>query len=181
MQADSEDYAEWIDLIDALDVYCNYAENYFSEAAPLADLTLEAEEAAFVADNSNRSLDGAMTGVAFHSTSLVLLDTMTIRHYFTVGDTVNLGSITVNGATSLTEATVEKDATSRYAYVDVASISADKLDEEQIVTLTLGEETITIKFSAMDYAELTIGDADSKLANLAKAIAKYAYAASQIK
>ena len=182
MQKNSESYAEWIDLIDALEVYCDYAEDYFREGeATLADLSLEAEEAAFVAHNSNRSLDGAMTDVAFHSTSLVLLDTMTIRHYFTIGEAVVLDSIEVDGANLPVEVKAEKDATSRYVYVDVASISADKLDEEQIVTLTLGEETITIKFSAMDYAELTAGDADSKLANLAKAIAKYAYAASQIK
>ncbi len=182
MQEDAENpvYEKYIDLINALEVYCDYAENYFSDDASLGDLTLETAEGALVSEKSNRSQTGGLTGVEFYSTSLVLLDTMKIRHYFVIDDTLALNSIVVSGASSLIEAAAEAGDKNRYAYVDVENISADKLTQEQTVVLTLGEQILTIKFSVMDYVQLTQTDTDKKLSNLAKAIAKYAYTASNI-
>ncbi|MBQ7897250.1 MAG: hypothetical protein IJ323_02380, partial [Clostridia bacterium] len=184
-------YANELNLINALETYYKAAEAYFdttvTEVEALADLT--AEELAGLAEAKARArveTEDVETnfGLTFHSTSLLLEDNTTIRHYFKIvgGDTMseenaksNLSAYKVEGGSALALATSTSDA--KYAYTDVAGIPSNALSEAKEVTVKFADESysdaITVTFSALDYVDLSLNDEDAKLQNLVKALYRY--------
>ncbi len=177
-----DEYDEVLPLITALETYYTYTANYFdTETDALGTLTLTTEEQTLV-DGTTPDKEGSLPGLQFHSSSLILESSTTLRHYFKVTDAdayikavYTIGEETV----TFTNATVEEGSTNSYVYFDIKNISADKLNTKQTVTITSGENSFTVRFSVIDYVKLAQNDTDSKLANLAKAVAKYANASKE--
>ncbi len=174
-------YAAVKPLIEALETYYTYTANYFdTEAEALADLALSTEEQTYVSE-AVRNKTGELAGISHHSTSLVLESSTTLRHYFKLEGVLSDYTVTVNDVAAEFK-TAEVTGENTYVYVDVENIAAHELDKAQVVKVTKSGDTenaITVNCSAVGYVGLAQNDTDAKLANLAKAVAKYAYEANE--
>ena len=117
------------------------------------------------------------TGLEFYSSSLILEETTSIRHYFKVtGNTSGTPVATVNGEEALVD--IANSTEDLYLYVEVSDIAADELKTATVVTISDGTYTATITFSALDYVKLTYNDeTNAKLMNVSRALYKYSVAA----
>ncbi len=167
-----ETCAKALNLVVALETYCSYADKYFDKSVTsVEEIALSDVEEAKLENLKSpaRIPEKELGALSFHSTSLILEDKVTLRHYFKINGEINLNEYTVSGASSL----VISDNNEGYAYVDVENISADKLSEQKSVTVNYKGDNMQIKFSPLNYVGLTFEHKDAKLRNLAKALYRY--------
>ena len=179
------DDANVVNIANAFENYFNAASDYLngtSKVEAIADLT--ADELADLEEKSNYTRNGAVAGLEFHSTSLILEEDTTIRHYFKITDDsvktdADLAKYTVAGATALKLSTKKNGSGDRFAYVDVVDVSSNQLSEVKTVTVTDGNGTVTVNFNALAYADLCLEQDDAKLLNVAKALYRYSVASDE--
>ena len=143
----------------------------------------ESEIAAITLDTANlagKSADvsvpgtSAIDGLQFYGASLVMLDEMTLRLYFTY-----------TGSASLTSGGNALGAKDGRYYVDVEKIAAKDFAVGQTVTITDGTNSYTVSgYSVHTYVRQVLmqrgastEEADLRLINLVKAIANYGFKA----
>lgn len=135
-------------------------------------------------------IDDAAGGATYVSSSISLLSTTSIVHYFTVSGDVSNYTFTFGSganAVALTPVKDVKNGVTRY-YVELDGIPATKLDEAYTVTVANvndASDTITVVYSALAYADLVIGaysdttnEKLSQLVSLMKAMYQYYEAAA---
>lgn len=135
-------------------------------------------------------VDDAAGGAAYVSSSLSLLSTTSIYHYFTVSGDVSDYTFTFGSgedAVALTPVLDVKNGVTRYR-VELDGIPATKLDEAYTVTVTNvndASDTVTVVYSALAYADLvldayadTANEKASQLVSLMKAMYQYYEAAA---
>ncbi len=171
-QTNPTEYADVLPLINALETYYLAVTDYFNteitEVEALADLTTE--ELNDLDSKVVHKRTGAVAGLEFHSTSLILEEDTTIRHYFKVAEGTDLASYTVAGGTALQLAT----GTEEYAYTDITSIASNELSTAYEVTvIDKNTNSITINFNALAYVDLCLENEDAKLKKLVKALYRY--------
>lgn len=202
VKAGNEECIAAEDLVDALKAYCENADAYFNTEAEALD-TVEADTNAINTIEEPSKLGkftyGDETILEHHSTSLILEENVTIRHYFkwtraSVEGQPTLTAVTVTAAETNGKA-VEfnpenvKDPENAdgycYYYVDITDIDAKNLDTQYELKLTLKpsedaeEQVITVKYSALNYVKQSYNDSNKKLANLVKAIYNYSAEAEE--
>jgi len=109
-------------------------------------------------------------GVTYLGSSLLLENNVTIRHYFDINSLTGL-SFTVNG-NALSQSDIHtKDGC---YYIDIAGINALDLDAKQVLTVSGGGKTYTIKYSALSYCQkVNSKSGDNKLKTLANSLYWY--------
>ncbi|MBE6650702.1 MAG: metallophosphoesterase [Ruminococcaceae bacterium] len=175
-----------VNLVNASEVYFNVAADYFYEEAADVEALPEftAEELSDIESKSERSATGTVDGIEFVSTSLLLEEDTTVRHYFKITDDSiktddNLAALyTVTGGASLKIAAQRDFSGIRYAYVDISDIASNELATALTVTVTDKDSaTVTIDFTALSYVDLCLETEDASLLNLVKALYRYSVAA----
>lgn len=168
LDEEENSYDTVLPLIEALEVYCIYADAYFNdtEAASLNFTSSEKEEIIRTAEPTLEN--GSIGNIKFFSTSLVLDDTVTIRHYFKVTGEIDTEAYVVDGAGEMTLS----DGNS-YAYVDVENVYVGTLDVQKEVKITYSEKEMTIKFSPLNYVKFIFDDEASPLTSLVCALYRY--------
>jgi len=161
----TSEYGKGIQLVEALDSYTKYADNFFSNDEGLESVTADIEAINATPDPVT---SGKITGVELYATSLILEDKTTIRHYFKVSSGVNINSLAFKlGDKSL--APQRKQGTD-YIYVDIPNILAHDMDKTFDLVVC---DSITVSYSVLNYVKLAVGSSDTKIANLVKALYNY--------
>jgi len=155
-----EELAKGLGVVEAIETYTKYADNFFSDTNALEDIACDTSALDKIAAPEK---SGTLSGIKHISTALILEGNTTIRHYFEVAD----GKYTFEVGGEVIEATELGDG---IIYVDIADIPAHNLDE--IYTLTVND-TMIINFSALNYVKLALTSENSKLSNLVKALYNY--------
>ncbi|MBQ7897080.1 MAG: hypothetical protein IJ323_01520 [Clostridia bacterium] len=192
---ETETDATTLALVNAFETYYTAAAAYFDDTAADAEVldVLTSDELADLISKRSRARVETENlevefGLIFHSTSLLLEDDTTIRHYFEIvgGDTMEavdiesiiLPAYKVEGGSELALASSTSDA--KYAYTDVSGIPSNALSEAKEVTVKFADESesaaITVTFSALDYVELSLEDENAELRDLVKALYRYSAA-----
>nr|WP_051527331.1 hypothetical protein [[Eubacterium] cellulosolvens] len=169
-----EQYGEkTIDLVTAMKNYCGYIQlmtGYKTDTAKITDqLTdISAKDLkpyATVVDKGSKIAKYAGTGLALQS------DT-TMQIYFKLTDNVDAYTITLDGETVTPE-----DCGSGLYCVELKSIPAGKLSTASEIVIRKGDETFTIKASALSWAESVLSNSKAQkqtTINMAKMIYRYA-------
>ncbi|MBR6633844.1 MAG: leucine-rich repeat protein [Clostridia bacterium] len=170
-----EDYPECIDLINEMYNYGEYSRLYFdgAEITPNPDMS---SVNVTIGDKYAHSVSGSISGIRHRGTSLLLESNTTLRHYFALsGDSqITDYTFTING---ITIAPVEKDGV---YYVEVKNIVAKDLGKLYKAVVSNATESLTITYSPLSYAKLSIekyAESDPELALLSKALYRYYEAA----
>ena len=110
----------------------------------------------------------------FGGSSLIMEGYTTIRHYFKMDAATADGlTATADGATLSINASEENPG---YYYISIPGVDAANLDYTFVLTVTDGESTLQISYSALSYAYLVLNDNGyngSTMAELAKALYLY--------
>ena len=157
---DSE-YSNALALVEKMEAYTKYADNYFGNDAALETVTADTDAIANVQD---ATASGTASGIELYATSLVLEDKTTIRHYFTYTGDYTKHTFKVGGKT-LTP--VKKG---NLIYVDIEDIVAQDMDT--VYTLTVSDK-LTVNYSVLNYVKLAVNDTNAKISNLVKALFNY--------
>ena len=169
-----EEFEAALDLVNAMEVYCAGADVFFddnktfTEEISLTEDEINAlEEIKATLKLSNIITNKTIGNLEYYASTLILGESVTIRHYFKVNGEVTASDYTVTGATPLT---VENES---LVYVDVVDVPAQRLSENIQVTVTYGDESTTITYSALHYVSGYYATSNDELRNLAKAIYRY--------
>ena len=164
-------YPKVIALVNAMDEYGKYAQNFFNhtslEVGDVSDVTLA------VLEQYKMVRTDMPTGLEYGGTTLVLDSTTAYRHYFKAasGHRLDEFTFTIDGVTQTLK---EKDG--KY-YIEVSDIRADKLNEFKTLVISNGtSETYSIKYCALSYARTAVNQ-NLEMANVTRALYKYFVAA----
>ena len=156
-QTEFADDTKLMALVNALEVYCAQAAKYFPNGGTTDTVSAD------ITNIAAPSIAGAVDGITLNSTSLILRDKVTLRHYFNVAE-ADIANYTVNNATL-----VKLDET--HAYVEYANINVTELAD--VITTTIND-ALTINFAPLAYASI---NEDANGANLVNALYNYHVAA----
>ena len=168
-----EQYGEkTIDLVTAIQNYCGYAQlmtGYKTETAKITDKLLyisakDLKPYATVVDKRSKIAKYAGTGLALQS------DT-TMQIYFKLTDNADAYTFTLDG-----EAVTPEDCGSGLYCVELKSIPAGKLSTASELMIRKGDETFTIKASALSWAESVLSNTKGQkqtTINMAKMLYRY--------
>ena len=122
---------------------------------------------------AEQSAAGKVGGLKYYGTSLVFRSRIALRFYYTAADisgyTFKLGDQTL--------IPVEKDG---MYYVEIADINPQDLNQAITVTVTSGEQSLTVSYSPMNYILRMSQKGSDELKALLKAIYNYHLAATQL-
>ena len=160
---DNGEYAEALDLVNALDTYLKYADNYFGDDTALEQLT--ADKAA-IDSIGDATAEGTLVGLELYSTSLILEGKTTVRHYFKVTDASASNTFTVNG-TPVEGVYLDSDT----LYVDICDIPAHSLGD--VYTLKVSD-SYTVSYRPVNYIKTVVNtQTEGKLLSLVTALYNY--------
>jgi len=168
------------DAIRSLLNYATAAEEYFGIRGEPANRVLDEEDRMTVSTLEDISelangllREGSIEGVSHFSASISLTSAIEMSHFFHL-DGVTGADITLTSEYDKTEMYMDGER----LRVKVYGIEAQNLDKDYAVTLTVGEESLSVTFSVMSYLELLAsGDYGEELATLALALCDYNRAA----
>lgn len=162
--AGDAEFIKALNLIEKLETYTEYADNYFNKGS------LDAFETVNKLDADASTKTGALEGAELYATSLLLEDKITIRHYFKVDD---LDAYNAKYTCNIPYG--EKDG---FIYYDIEDIPAQDMGELQTLTIKDTEGTaFEIKYSVANYIALASEDSDTRLASLMNTMSEYYTAA----
>ncbi len=143
-----DDYVK--DMVKEMLNYGTAAQTYFGHNTDsLADAGYDVAATALPETVTELVAEGAINGVAFYGASLVFNSKVAVRFYFT-GD---VSSCTFSEGTP-----VQKNG---MYYVEVAGINPQDLDQQIELTVTAGEDAITVKYSPLNYIVRKYNNANS--------------------
>ena len=164
-------------LMDVMMAYCYYSQQACTYDTSARAVTLEEIDPSVIADvtadavnDYTIQLDGAVEGLSFYGTSLIVNSETTYRLYFKLEDGASADdySFQVNG----TDVTAQVKGS--YLFVDVVGIVAKNLNKTVTVTVTKGESALTIASAPLSYVRNALnGSQDEKTLNVAKAVFRY--------
>ncbi len=158
-----EIFVEALPLIESLETYGNYAENYFN-GGHLDSYMTSADSVTFKAPTkSNVTLDGA----TFYGTSILLEDNVTIRHYFTVDD--------IDAFNASYTCDIAYGIKGGFIYFDITDINAQSIGVPQtLVIYNLdGSVAFEVSYSVGNYIANQLDSTDTRLASLVNAMYDY--------
>ncbi len=159
-------------LYDALGTYGEYAQLYFkhnSEGVEPVDTLADVADSTFKSFQVKKS--GSLSGVSYLGGNLILDSDTTLMVYFKSKNDLSGYKFTIDGK----EVEAEKDGT--YYILTLDGIEAKNLDKAYDFAVSNGKNTLSVKYSALTYADSTISQKNTDLINLMKAMYKYNVAA----
>lgn len=161
--AGNEEFIKAQSLISALEVYAKYADNYFNEGSLSAYTSSDLSTATVSAPTKTA---GSPDGLKFNSTSLILEDTVTIRHYF---EKVDLDTYL-----SKYTSDIPYGEKGNYIYFDIENILAQDYNTQQTLAIKSKEgDTYEIKYSVANYLTSSASDSNTRLVSLVNAMYDY--------
>ncbi|MBQ6095441.1 MAG: hypothetical protein IJL09_08545 [Lachnospiraceae bacterium] len=88
------------------------------------------------------------TGVTYKGSSLILEDTITIRHYYLVNAVLEKYELTVDGQPAVTG----YDESKGWVYVEISGIKAWNIDHPYLLTCKVDGHMSTLEYSVLSYA-----------------------------
>ena len=167
-----EECAKALELVKALEVYCDYADKYFDKSVVnVEEIVLDKSQEDNIKEliSPVRTPDKTIGQLDFYGTSLILEGEITLRHYFKMNGEIAFDAYTVKGAEGLKYS----ENNEGFVYVDVENVHANELANKKTVTVSYGENDMTIVFSPLHYIALTYNCDEVKLRNLSKALYRY--------
>lgn len=145
-------------VIEALERYTSYADNYFGKG----DMT------AYIADNISTiapSRSGTLEGAAFYGTSLILEDSITVRHYFKITDREYFNKYTCD---------IPYGEKNGFIYYDMTDVPAQDMGKQQTLTINSADgKAFEINYSVENYIATALTDGDARLVSLMNAMYTY--------
>ncbi|MBQ7897645.1 MAG: metallophosphoesterase [Clostridia bacterium] len=167
-------------LVKALEAYCKNADNFFDTADALDEVAADTSAIQNITNPAKTTTYTENAPIEHHSTSLILEDTVSIRHYFKVNDETVLEGLTSDASGFSVENIITAESSNKYLFVDIPDIDAGNLDTRYTVTLTDSDgNEISVTYSVLNYVKLTYNSTDAKLKNLARAIYNYSVEAEK--
>ncbi len=165
--AGDAEFVKALPLVEALETYTAYADNYFGNGEDAAYASTASTEGVEVATRTNATLEG----VAFYGTSLILEDQVTIRHYFTVED--------IDAFNAAYTCDIAYGTKGNYIYFDITDISAQFIGDTQTLTIKDAEGNVAyeVNYSVANYIVNMMNDNDANLVSLVNAMYDYYLAA----
>jgi len=165
--AGDEEFVRALELVETLETYANYADNYFNNG----------NDAAYVSDADMSDIEAptrtnaTLVGAEFYGTSLILEDQVTIRHYFAVSD--------MDAFTAAYDVAGMYGVKGNYIYFDIIDISAQFMGDAKTLTIkdTEGNTAFEVKYSVTNYISDMVSDTDANLVSLVNAMYDYYLAA----
>ncbi len=152
-------------LVQNMLMYGGAAQTYFGYNADEGNLASSVIPTTAPSGDSAVYVDGSIDGLYFYGATLVHQYRTMIRIYF-------MGEITDVTSATGTIQTVEKDGKTLH-YVEVAGLSPQNLGDTVTVTVTKGEQSITVGYSALTYMVRMYNKSEESLQNLLKAMYGY--------
>lgn len=161
--AGDTEFVRALPLVEALETYTAYADNYFNNGEDSAYVTTASTNDVAAATRSNTALEGA----EFYGTSLILEDQVTIRHYFLVTD---LDAF--NAAYAVEGMYGVKGS---YIYFDITDISAQFMGDTKTLEIKDDEGNLVyeINYSVTNYIVDMMDDTNVNLVSLVNAMYDY--------
>ena len=128
--------------------YGAMAQEYFgynAENLANADIDGAGQQAIPETAETEMSTDGSMDGIYFYGGSLLFRSKTAVRFYFHVTGDASAYIFVVNG---VAKTAVEKDG---LWYVEISDISPQDLDKSIELSVTAGDQTITVVYGPMNY------------------------------
>ena len=174
--ADSFD-AKVLALCSAMSDYGSYAQTFFNydKENAAAIQNADAIAAVTVGDEYGYTYDDDTAHITYYGPSVVTESETAIRIYFKLSGDIDDYSVTVNGKAG------EFVAAKGMYYVEISNIAAKDLGKGNTVTVTYGDETLTVSgFSVYTYVrnQLNNANATDALKNAVKALKFYGDAAA---
>lgn len=169
-----EDFADTIDLVNAMYDYGEYSRKYFSET----EIEIKPSTDASAIDVSITSVhkpvkSGSVTGLTIYSSSLLLESETAMRHYFKLAEGASIDDYTFTLENGAILTPCEKDG---YWYVDISNIPSHRLNKLRLLTVTKGDETAKFLFSPFAYIKSVVERnlaSQTDLINTLKALYNY--------
>jgi len=161
--AGDEAFVAALPLVEALETYLAYADNYFGEGEDAAYVSTASMEEIAAPSRTNAALEG----VAFYGTSLILEDQVTIRHYFAVEDLAAFeAAYDVAG---------KYGVKGNFIYFDITDIPAQEIGEVKTLAIAdlEGNTVYEVNYSVANYIKDMVNDEDVNLASLVNAMYDY--------
>ncbi len=175
MLADADAYsAETVELVKAMLNFGGYAQQYFGYStgvlanAGLTDVTLP--EITRDTTTYAAGVAGSVTGISAVSATLKLESKTCIVFSLTLAEGANAEDYTVDGGST--------EVNGNKITVTTDGICAQSLAESFTLTVSCGEETLTVSYSPMTYLMNQLENENTNLTNLLKALYAYNTAAS---
>ena len=165
--AGNEDFIAALDVIENLENYADYADNYFKKGDAEAYASTASTEGITAPTRTNATLEG----VTFYGTSLILEDQVTIRHYFAVND-IDAFNAAYNAGTY--------GKKGNFIYFDIADIPAQEIGDTKTLTIADKEDNVVyeVNYSVANYIVNMMDDDDANLVSLVNAMYDYYLAAA---
>ena len=166
--AGDQAFVKALPLIESLETYTAYADNYFNKGTDAAYVSTASTEDVEAATRTNATL----TGAEFYGTSLLLEDQVTIRHYFKITDMAAFkAAYDVAG---------KYGTKGSYVYFDIADVPAQELGDAKTLSITdmEGNTVYEINYSVTNYIVNMMNDEDVNLVSLVNAMYDYYLAAA---
>lgn len=112
-------------------------------------------------------VDSKVAGVSFYGATLLFKSKTTVRFYFTVNGSIN------DYTFKRGEQTLKAEKKDGLYYVEVADINPQALNETVAITVTCGEEILTVSYSPMNYIVRMSEKGSDNLKALMKAMYNY--------
>ena len=161
INANSAEYADSIDLINAMYNYGEYSRKYCLGADITPNPDLAQTELTLSSDYTPTTV-GSAQGIRIYFSSLLLESNTTIRHYFKLDDGASIDDYTF----TLDGQSLVPTLKNGYYYVDITNIVAHKLGEMRTVEVSCGDETLKVIYSPLSYAKLVTDNAENRKDNL---------------
>ncbi len=154
-------------LINKLENYTAYAENYFNKGT----LEFYNSEASLDKIEAATKTNTELEGVQFYGTSLILEETVTIRHYFEITD--------LDAFNKAYTSDIPYGIKGNFIYYDITDISAQNIGKQHTLTINGEDSVFEIAYSVANYIKSAISYDDKNLVSLANAIYDYGLEASK--
>ncbi len=165
----NSEYGKALNLVNAIDAYSKYADNFFSDNAALENVTVDGNA---INSITAPQIQGTASDIELYATSIILEAETTIRHYFKATDEA-LEKHTFKVGNTVLEP--KRKYGTDYVYVDIKDISAQDMDESYVLWIS---DEFSVTYSVLNYVKLTASSSDAKLSNLVKALYNYYYQAN---
>ena len=166
--AGNTEFVEALEVIDSLETYAAYADNYFNKGTDAAYVSTASTDGIEDPTRTNADLEGA----EFYGTSLLLEDQVTIRHYFKVTD--------MDAFTAAYDVAGMYGVKGNFIYFDIADIPAQEIGDTKTLTFTdkEGGTAYEVNYSVANYIVDMMDDDDANLVSLVNAMYDYYLAAA---
>ena len=183
----SEFKPEAINVVKAMLNYGSEAQTHFNyKKDTLANASLSAEDKTYddvTADTLASyapKMEGSLTGLTYHGSSVLLKSETTISHYFTLAEGANIQDYTFTLKGKEDKVLTPKEVSGKYV-VDLENIFAKNLGKDYVLEVTVkgSQETFSASCSVLSYARAVMNDEKQpeELKTVVKALYKYNQAA----